>query len=830
MRAIITKPLFLIFSMLFIASCVSSSYYQLPSANYSYRVRSLVMHFTAINYQESVDALVKEGYVSSHYLVPESDDPSYPYDELKILQLVDENERAWHAGVSYWQGRTGLNDSSIGIEIVNVPTCFEDEQAIKEAGLAHRAEYGPHRLCIFPDYDPKQIELVIQLAKDILARNPDIEPTAVVAHSDIAPSRKNDPGPRFPWYQLYEAGVGAWYDEQTMAKYWQLFSKNPPNIGLVQKALREYGYGVIETGVMDQATVDTLSAFQMHFLPWQVNGRADASTAGALFALIEKYFPERLDALITRFELESNDFESDKHTRSDQTGQVDVQFPRQISSKRALVNNRLGFKAYQGRGAFSLILPEENAAESADIFVNEQKLGITLPFAEGASYEYSLAKRTKDGINSFKIDNIKPDGASLQIQIPYPVLQDEEKKNKFDFSAVDALINQDVNNGFPGAVLLILHKGKIVKHTAYGNAQLYSHEGVRLNQPLEMSKNTIFDLASNTKVFATTLAIMKLVDDGLIDLNASVTHYLPEYAGDGREGRSVSDLLAHASGYDSEVAFYKASEEQAHLFSQNASLTQEHLLKRVPFAAGKGSLQTYSDTNFMILGALIERVVGMPLDEYVETHIYQPLGLSTLKFNPLLKGHARNEFAATEIKGNTRGGAIHFDKVREYTLAGEVHDEKAFYSMNGVAGHAGLFGSAYDLGILSQALLNGGGYGKTRLFSQATMARFVTPRYAEDSFGLGWRLALDPKMAWHFGPYASPNAFGHTGWTGTATVIDPDLDLAIVLLTNKKHTEVLTQFSDEEQSSLSFTGDEFETGRYGSVISLIYEAIFKGAP
>ena len=157
-----------------IVSCATMPISDMPSKNFGHRVKFLVMHFTAIDYQKSVHALVDEGGLSAHYLIPESNDPSYPNDSLEILKLVDEDKRAWHAGNSVWQGRSELNDSSIGIEIVNVPECHFDSEA------QTTSEHGENRLCVFPDYDPKQIELLIALSKDILARNPDISPLSLI--------------------------------------------------------------------------------------------------------------------------------------------------------------------------------------------------------------------------------------------------------------------------------------------------------------------------------------------------------------------------------------------------------------------------------------------------------------------------------------------------------------------------------------------------------------------------------------------------------------------------------------------------------------------------
>lgn len=801
---------------LFTTSCVTSSYMQLPSANYSFRVKSLVMHFTAVDYQTSVDLLVSEGFVSSHYLVPQSGDPTYPYKDLKILQLVDETERAWHAGPSYWQGRTALNDSSIGIEIVNTPSCFKDEQALAEAGMAFRPEHGPNRLCVFPDFDPKQIELVIQLSKDILARNPDIEPTSVVGHSDIAPSRKNDPGPRFPWFKLYQAGVGAWYDDETLARYWQLFKQDMPNIGLLQHALSTYGYGVIETGMLDQQSIDTLSAFQMHFLPWQVTGNADEQTAAAVFALLEKYFPEALEKIMLRYELEKSSITSEQSVSA---SQLTLEFPLIRSYKREWVNNRARFFSHAGEGSMVL---KSNDATSADIYVNQQKLNITQPFEAGSEYTYSLAKRTRDGINILKVENIKPAGAHLHIAIPYPQIKTASAES-YDFSTVDSVIMRDIEQGFPGAVLLVVHKGKIVKQKAYGYALKYDNSEERLDSPLRMDVNTQFDLASNTKVYATAIALMKLVYEKKLTLSDRVVEHLPEFIGSGRESRTIEDLLSHNSGFDSEVQFFKPDSALGEAFhSLTPELTKDLLLTKVPFVNGRQTRQNYSDTNFMILGLLIERITGMGLDEYVEAELYSPLGLDSLKFTPLQKGANAEQFAATEIMGNTRGGQLSFPGIRTHTLRGEVHDEKAYYSMDGVAGHAGLFGKAEDLAVLSQLLLNGGGYGNVRLFNQNTVQRFTQAVANHHNMGLGWRLAADSSLAWHFGPYASASAFGHTGWTGTATLIDPEYDLTVILLTNKKHSLV-----GSNEDGPIFEGDQYETGRYGSIMGLIYEAIME---
>jgi len=805
------KTLWLCGISLLLISCTNLPISFIQSKNYNQRINFLVMHYTAIDYEKSIDALVEEGGLSAHYLIPEHHDPSYATKDLSVIQLLDESARAWHAGKSHWQGREHLNDQSIGIEIVNVPHCMRDTSTPH----THPRENSPQRLCVFPDYDPEQIELLIALSKDILKRNPDISPTEVVGHSDIAPTRKNDPGPRFPWYQLYQAGIGAWYDNDTLQKYWHRFNTHPISVGLMQHALQTYGYGIVETGITDTSTFDTVSAFQMHFLPWSVNGTIDSKTAAALFALIEKYFPSQIDALLERHEAEQQP--AVKPVRLGRH-QVDTLFPDADPSTRAWVNDRVTFKAYEGEG--EIIIDNVNA-QRADIYVNGQKLNIKKSLQAGQQYSYSLSRRTKQGQNTLRVENVLPEGSTLRVKIPYPTLKESTQQHQTNFAKVDALINNDISAGFPGAALIVIKDGKIIKRSAYGYARKYADGGMPLANPIKMTTDHIFDLASNTKMFATNFALMKLVSEGKVDVTRPISDYLPEYQGQGRDTRLVRDLLTHTAGYAPQVRFFDKNNRLGPLFfSQDKKQTEQLILTRVPFDVGRNIKTVYSDTDYMLLGVLIERVTHMPLDQYVEQEIYHPLQLRHTSFNPLRKGFTASQFAATEIRGNTRGGTVAFDNVRTHVLQGEVHDGKAFYSFDGIAGHAGLFSDVNDLAILAQTLLNGGGYGNTKVFEQSVLTKFVKPEEKNNSFGLGWRRADHTQNKWHFGPYASQYAYGHTGWTGTVTVIDPMHDLAIILLTNKRHSEVL-------EDGVTFTSSQFETGKYGSVISLVYEALLE---
>ncbi|MGO2479014.1 MAG: penicillin binding protein PBP4B [Pseudoalteromonas sp.] len=804
------KKASLIITTTLVVSCASTPYEFTQSANYSHRIKFLVMHYTAIDYAKSERVLVNEGGLSAHYLLPESNDDSYPDDELKVIQLVDEHDRAWHAGRSFWQGRTDLNDQSIGIEIVNVPTCHYPE--IKPTV---RMENDASKLCIFPDFDAKQVELLIELSKDILVRNPDIGPTQVVGHSDIAPTRKNDPGPRFPWYQLYKAGVGAWYDTETVDKYWQQFSLATPSIALIQKALRGYGYDIHATNQLDPQTLDTLSAFQMHFLPWHVSGNADARSASVLFALMEKYFPKKAAKLMAEYEQQQLIPEPIIEPLAN--AQVVAKVPTAHPSSRKLVNGRGTFKAYKGRGQ---IIIENNNASSADIFINGEKINIAKPLTAQKIYQYSLKKRTHNGINTFKVENVLPEGANLTLRFPYPTLNTKAINNQ-SFSEVDKLINEEVARGFPGAVLAVVKDGQLVKLSHYGDAKKYNADGSLLAYPQKMQSDTLFDIASNSKMFATNFALMKLVSEGKLDVNKPLFYYLPEFRGAGREQRLVKDLLTHSAGYPAVVDFHRKDNKFGErFFSQNSLRTKNLLLTGVPFVAGRNVKHLYSDIDYMLLGVLVERLSGQPLDAYVEGQIYQPLGLTNIMYNPLQKGVTKNHIAATELQGNTRGGRIMFDNARTDVLQGEVHDEKAFYALGGVAGHAGLFSTAEDLSVLAQVLLNRGGYDNKQMFTPQVLEQFISPQASDETYGLGWRRAGNQALKWHFGPYASPEAYGHTGWTGTVTVIDPAYDLAIVLLTNARHSSI-----EGDETHYEFAGKKFETGKYGSIISLVYEAL-----
>ncbi|CNI14103.1 N-acetylmuramoyl-L-alanine amidase [Yersinia frederiksenii] len=244
----------------------------MPSIAQNERVRFLVLHYTAIDDAESLKVLT-QGQVSAHYLVKTH--PDTLDGKPVVLQLVPESQRAWHAGVSYWHGRSSLNDTSIGIEIVN--------KGFTEKMLGR--EWYP--------YNESQIKLIERLTKDIVERY-NIDPTDVVAHSDIAPLRKSDPGPLFPWRRLALLGIGAWPDDATVTKYIDGRNKRDmASVSVIQQALARYGYQIPQSGELDDETKQVIKAFQMHFRAQDFSGVPDVETEAIALALVEKYRPLR---------------------------------------------------------------------------------------------------------------------------------------------------------------------------------------------------------------------------------------------------------------------------------------------------------------------------------------------------------------------------------------------------------------------------------------------------------------------------------------------------------------------------------------------------------
>lgn len=245
------------------------------------------------------------------------------------------------------------------------------------------------------------------------------------------------------------------------------------------------------------------------------------------------------------------------------------------------------------------------------------------------------------------------------------------------------------------------------------------------------------------------------------------------------------------------------------------------MIKKTPLEYQPGTKHIYSDVDYMILGFIIESVTGTPLDQYVENNIYKPLGLKHTVFNPIKKGFNPQQIAATELNGNTRDGVIAFPNIRTSTIWGEVHDEKAWYSMGGVSGHAGLFSDTSDMAVLMQVMLNEGGYRKVKLFDKEIVKLFTQCSAEDATFGLGWRVNGNASMTPTFGVLASKETYGHTGWTGTLTAIDPVNHMAIVILGNRPHSPV----ANPTKNPNVFVSGLLPAATYGWIVDQIYGAL-----
>jgi uncharacterized protein YbbC (DUF1343 family) len=283
-----------------------------------------------------------------------------------------------------------------------------------------------------------------------------------------------------------------------------------------------------------------------------------------------------------------------------------------------------------------------------------------------------------------------------------------------------------------------------------------------------MTPDTIFDLASLTKVIATTTAVMQLVERGMISLEDPVADYWPEFKAHGKEDITVRELLTHYSGLRPDLDL------KPEWSGYETALPM--IVEETPVAV-PGTRFIYSDINFETLGEIVRRVSGQPLEVFCAQNIFQPLGMKDTFFSPPPAVHDR--IAPTQYQLGETGKM----------LWGEVHDLTA-YNMGGVAGHAGLFSTADDLAIFAQMLLNGGTYAGARVLSPLSVEKMTTPQAPPDAMilrGLGWD--IDSPYASNRGELYPLGSYGHTGWTGTSIWIDPVSRTYVILLTNRVHPD-----------------------------------------
>jgi uncharacterized protein YbbC (DUF1343 family)/CubicO group peptidase (beta-lactamase class C family) len=358
-------------------------------------------------------------------------------------------------------------------------------------------------------------------------------------------------------------------------------------------------------------------------------------------------------------------------------------------------------------------------------------------------------------------------------------------------AGVDSVIEQAIADGnIPGAVLVVGHDGKVIYRKAYGERALDPKHEV-------MTLDTVFDLASLTKVIATTTAVMQLVEQGKVRMNDPVAKYLPEFAQNGKDDITVRQLLTHYSGLEPDLDLKTPWEGKDTAYRMAFAETP---------AQAPGSSFVYSDINFIVLGALVERVSGEALEVYTERHIFAPLKMLKTRFVPPVAWRPR--IAPTQYDEN------------EKMLRGVVHDPTA-RRMGGVAGHAGLFSTADDLSKFAQALLDGGG----GILSPVAVEKMTSPEQppaAPVLRGFGWD--IDSPFSSNRGDLLPVGSFGHTGFTGTSMWIDPTTQTYIILLTNAVHPRgkgnaigLRSKVATEVAAALNLSADEKDALRWKSI-------------
>ena len=358
-----------------------------------------------------------------------------------------------------------------------------------------------------------------------------------------------------------------------------------------------------------------------------------------------------------------------------------------------------------------------------------------------------------------------------------PSLQPAKPTLEQGIATADIMVQASLGKLIPGAVLLVARDGRVLHEQAYGYAELNDSAMKRLASPRPMRTSTVFDLASVTKVMATTFAVMILVDRGQLNLDAPVHRYLPDFTGPHLDSITVRHLLDHSSGLVQwQPLYYQAAN----------SMQTYAAIRDIPLGWRVGEARHYSDLGFMLLGYLVERTSGRTLDAFVAQELYQPLGLRSTTFKP--KQHGLTEFAATET-GNVYERRMVYDSTfgyryggdpkswngwRQHVLVGEVDDGNAAYANGGVAGHAGLFSTAAELRVLLDLLNNRGTIGGRTYVSTSTVNRFLT------------RDRFQHYLGWQYPAGMPEGTFAHSGFTGTWVVGVPKHKLSIVLLTNRQ--------------------------------------------
>ena len=489
------------------------------------------------------------------------------------------------------------------------------------------------------------------------------------------------------------------------------------------------------------------------------------------------------------------------------------------------MNSMISFRFCHGQGTVWLNVAD--AVESFTMYLNSVKYDTSA--LGGGVWAVDISGAAVDGMNTLQVSNIRPLGLekAIEVRIPYPEVLDADGDTEgiqpLALQLISDIIESDINYGFTSAQLAVVRNGRLVYNHAWGMVNAYHPDGTPRTDSAPVTTDTLYDLASVTKMFSANYAIQKLVTDGALDIDAPITAIL----GDGfaedtldfayaeaspapdhetqvawKRSLTVRDVLRHQAGFPSSPHYNNPDFDMALLAvgaaGSNkcyATTRQETLaaICKTPLLYAPGTQTVYSDVDYMLLTFVIETVTGERLDDYMTRVFYAPMRLTHTTFLPLENGFQPDDCAATELNGNTRDNHVSFEGIRTETIRGQVHDERAWHCMEGVSGHAGLFSNAADLAKLASVMLTGG-YGGNRFFSRNVIDLFTAPKstgYAQ--WGLGWWREGDDQRVWYFGTQAVSDTVGHQGWTGTIVMVDPSRELVVVYLTNKINSPITSE-------------------------------------
>ena len=543
------------------------------------------------------------------------------------------------------------------------------------------------------------------------------------------------------------------------------------------------------------------------------------------------------------------------------TWQSEVKFPdwKGYIDDTLAMNSMYSFDGVKDQGKLYFTVGEQ--VENFNLFINNKKID-TNDMKNGI-YEIDISKIALNGSNTIQVSNISPSNLeeAIKVNIPYPRVisgtLEEVGLSKEPFDLIDDIISADVNNGFSSAQMAVIKDGKLVYQNAWGQTNSYNQDGSRIENGKKVTNDTLYDLASNTKMYSVAYGIQYLIDNKKLTLDDKIVdiigqefvnntteikfaNYKDNYPGldtikTWKSSLTIKDILMHQAGFPDSGHYHNEKYDTVNqklvndvdnvLYVANANndKTLKEGICKTPLMYEPRTKTMYSDIDYMLLGIIIEKITDKDLNTFLSETFWEPMGLEHITYNPLENGFNKDDCSATELNGNTRDGLVSFPNVRKETLQGQVHDEEAYYCMEGISGHAGLFANATDLAKLGFVMLTGG-YGNNQYFTKNTRDLFIAPQSSSNiNYGIGWWREADDKRVWYFGTQAPESTVGHQGWTGTLTMIDFENNMVVVFLTNSINTPIIDKSGIETAND--FGGRYYTTSTLGFVPQILYTGL-----